>query len=70
MADTPIRHTLPYPSFEEPPPRAISTDALLGKLIRRMFEDATCREEGLAGTLKAVLHFLEHRATTANRPSR
>jgi hypothetical protein len=43
---------------------------LLGKLIRRMFEDATCREEGLAGTLKAVLHFLEHRATTANRPSR
>ena len=61
MSDTPARPLKLYPSFEDPPPRAISTDELLGQVIRRLFEDGVRCEEGLAGTLKAVLAALDRR---------
>ncbi|TXM73128.1 hypothetical protein FV218_11915 [Methylobacterium sp. WL69] len=70
MTDTPTRHTQSYPSFADPPPRAISTDALLATVIRRIFEDAARCEDGLAGTLRAVLVTLDHRIATASKPSR
>lgn len=65
MTDTPFRQPQPYPSFEDPPPRAIGTDALLGKVVRRLFEDASKGEEAHAGTLRAVLRMLDHRAAGA-----
>ncbi|KQP85492.1 hypothetical protein ASF60_05175 [Methylobacterium sp. Leaf113] len=70
MTDTPNRQTRYYPSFADPPPRAISTDALLGAVIRRVFEDAARCEDGLAGTLRAVLAALDRRIATASKPSR
>ncbi|NEU14543.1 hypothetical protein G3T14_20825 [Methylobacterium sp. BTF04] len=70
MSDTPTKPPHSYPSFEDPPPRAISTDALLGKVIRRLVEDGSRREEDLSGTMKAVLAMLDHRMTTASKPSR
>ena len=69
MSDTPTKpHS--YPSFEDPPPRAISIDALLGRVIRRMFEDGAHRRDGLAGTLQVVLASLDQGATTISKPSR
>lgn len=70
MSDTPTRPLLPYPSFEDPPPRAASTDALLGRVIRRLFEVGARHEDGLAGALHAVLATLDHRMTAAGKPSR
>ncbi|NEU14337.1 hypothetical protein G3T14_19715 [Methylobacterium sp. BTF04] len=70
MSDTPIRPLQPYPSFEDPPPRAASTDALLGRVVRRLFEVGARHEDGLAGTLKVVLTTLDHRMTAAGKPSR
>lgn len=69
-SETPTRPLQPYRSFEDPPPRAACTDALLGKVIRRLFEDASHREEGLVGTLQAVLATLDHRMTAAGKPYR
>ncbi|TXN41693.1 hypothetical protein FV232_11105 [Methylobacterium sp. WL30] len=66
MSDTPTKYRS-YPSFEDPPPRAISMDALLGKVIRRLFEDGARREDGLAGTLQAVLRALDHPMSTASK---
>jgi len=39
-------------------------------MIRRVFKDAACREEGLAGTLQAVILMLDHRIAAAGKPSR
>ena len=70
MTNAPTRQHQSYPSFEDPPPRAVSTDALLGRMIRRLFEDASHREDGLVGTLQAVLATLDHRMTAAGKHSR
>lgn len=68
-SDTPTRPPQPYPSFEDPPPRAACTDALLGRVIRRLFEVGARHEDGLAGALQAVLATLDHRMTAAGKPS-
>ena len=70
MSDTPTKPPYSYPSFDDPPPRAISVDALLGKVIRRLVEDASRPEEDLGSTLKAVLAMLDQRTITASKPSR
>lgn len=70
MSDAPTRQHQPYPSFEDPPPRAVSTDALLGRVIRRLFEDGARQDDGLAGALQSVLVTLDHRMTAAGKPSR
>lgn len=70
MSGTPTKAFSPYPSFEDPPPRAISTDALLGKVVRRLFEDGSRREDGLAGTLRAVLVALDHGMAATGKPTR
>lgn len=69
-SNTPIRPLQPYRSFEDPPPRAVCTDALLGRMIRRLFEDGARHEDGLAGALQAVLATLDHRMTAAGKASR
>lgn len=70
MSDTSTRTFQPYPSFEDPPPRAVCTDALLGSVIRRLVEDGPRHEDGLAGALQAVLATLDHRMTAAGKASR
>ncbi|GJD76515.1 hypothetical protein [Methylobacterium goesingense] len=70
MSDIPTPPVRPYPSFEDPPPRAACTDALLGRVIRRLFEVGARHEDGLAGALHAVLATLDHRMTAAGKPSR
>jgi hypothetical protein len=70
MTDAPTRPHQPYPSFEDPPPRGVSTDALLGRVIRRLFEVGARHEDGLAGALQVVMATLDHRMTAAGKPSR
>ncbi|TXN72552.1 hypothetical protein [Methylobacterium sp. WL6] len=70
MPDIPNRPVRTYPSFEDPPPRAVCTDALLGRVVRRLFEVGARHEDGLAGALQAVLATLDHRMTAANKPTR
>ncbi|MCJ2109810.1 hypothetical protein MKK64_01040 [Methylobacterium sp. E-025] len=70
MSDISSRPLQPYPSFEDPPPRAVCTDALLGRVIRRLFEVGARHEDGLAGALQAVLATLDHRMAAAGKRSR
>lgn len=69
MSDNQTRPLQPYPSFEDPPPRAVCVDALLGRVVRRLFEVGARHENGLAGALQAVLATLDHRMTAAGKPS-
>lgn len=70
MSDTPTKPSHSYPSFEDPPPRAISTDALLGRVIRRLLDDGERHEDGLAGTLAAVLKTLNDRRAASGKSAR
>ncbi|WP_267421427.1 hypothetical protein [Methylobacterium sp. GC_Met_2] len=70
MTDPSTRPIQPYPSFEDPPPRAACIDALLGRVVRRLFEVGARHEDGLAGALQAVLATLDHRMIAAGKPSR
>ncbi|MDP4003659.1 hypothetical protein [Methylobacterium sp. NEAU K] len=70
MSNTPTSPVRLYPSFEDPPPRVACADALLGRVIRRLFVDASSNERGLAGTLEAILAVLDRRLNTPDERSR